>query len=106
MISKKVIEKLRVINADMKEVQAVLTDSQEHRLARLRLTAARGALGDIARLVLAAENAHILLHSVERLLGTCELNLDDMEPETRDAVREASLFLADLVESPAQEVTR
>lgn len=30
------------------------------------------------------------------VLGVCELNLDDMEDDTRKIVREASCFLADL----------
>jgi hypothetical protein len=30
---------------------------------------------------------------IEILLGTCELNLDEIEPETRDAIRRARAFL-------------
>lgn len=37
-----------------------------------------------------------LMASVEALLKTCELNLDDLEPETETAIRDAANLLLDI----------
>ena len=45
--------------------------------------------------LLAVTHHDKLVQMLGSLLGCCELNMDDMEPETRDAVHEASCYLAD-----------
>ena len=40
-------------------------------------------------------NEERLVDLLSRVLGTTELNMDEMEPETRAVVQEAGEFLAD-----------
>lgn len=41
-----------------------------------------------------------LLEYVQKLLGVTELNLDDLEPDTRALVQDVAAFVADLEQPP------
>lgn len=49
------------------------------------------------------KNLIMAVEYLQKLLGVTELNLDDMEPETRKIVQEASCWLADNIEIPEKE---